>query len=114
MDVATWNPGNSGLLWVTMITDPEKRDVALESFWREISVLKKVLIEDSRILKAQRQAMVGEINNRKTMSGQASRIGSAEVVVGDIDYPKVYLENLQKVPPKICNAFSTPIWSRIG
>ncbi len=100
VDVATWNPGNSGLLWVTMITDPEKRDVALESFWREISVLKKVLIEDSRILKAQRQAMVGEINNRKTMSGQASRIGSAEVVVGDIDYPKVYLENLQKVTSK--------------
>ncbi len=100
VDVATWNPGNSGLLWVSMIVDPDKKDAAIAAFWKEIEILKRSLVADSRIVKSQRQAMVGEINNRKTMSGQASRIGSAEVVVGDIDYPKVYLENLQKVTSK--------------
>lgn len=100
VDVATWNPGNSGLLWVSMIVDPDKKEAAIDAFWKEIETLKRSLVDDSRIVKSQRQAMVGEINNRKTMSGQASRIGSAEVVVGDIDYPKVYLEGLQKVTSK--------------
>lgn len=100
VDVATWNPGNSGLLWVSMIVDPGKKEAAIDAFWKEIEMLKRSLVDDSRIVKSQRQAMVGEINNRKTMSGQASRIGSAEVVVGDIDYSRVYLENLQKVTSK--------------
>ena len=29
--------------------------------------------------------------------GQAARIGAAEVVVGDIDYPRIYLERIQKI-----------------
>jgi zinc protease len=97
VDVSVWNPGNSGLLWVSMIVDPENRAAALEAFWQEIGHLKQILIDQLLILKAQRQAMVSEINNRKTMSGQAARIGAAEVVVGNMDYPRIFLERIQKV-----------------
>lgn len=97
VDVSSWTPGSSGLLWVSMMTDPEKKDEALKAFWEEVSSLKETLIEDYRIEKSLRQAMVGEINNRKTMSGQAARIGAAEVVVGDLEYPRIYLQQLQAV-----------------
>ena len=97
IDVSSWNPGNSGLLWVSMMTDPDKKEAALAAFWEEIETLKSALIEESRIAKSQRQAMMGEINNRKTMSGQAARIGAAEVVVGDLNYPRVYLNHLRSV-----------------
>jgi len=97
VDVSAWNPGSSGLLWVSMVVDPENRETAIEAFWKEIESLKLTLIDEALILKAQRQAMVSEINNRKTMSGQAARIGAAEVVVGDIDYPRIYLERIQKI-----------------
>ena len=97
VDVSAWNPGSSGLLWVSMMVDSENRELALEAFWKEIETLKQALIDDDLILKAQRQAMVSEINNRKTMSGQAARIGAAEVVVGDIDYSRIFLERIQKV-----------------
>jgi len=97
VDVSTWNPGSSGLLWVSMLVDHDKKEAALEAFWNEISRLKNDLIEDSLLQKSQRQAMVGEINSRKTMGGQAGRIGAAEVVVGDLDYPRVFLERLRLV-----------------
>lgn len=100
VDVSSWNPGTSGLLWVSMMTDPDKKEEALNAFWEEVGTLKDSLIEDSRIQKSLRQAMVGEINNRKTMSGQAARIGAAEVMVGDLDYPRVYLEQLRSVTPE--------------
>jgi zinc protease len=53
----------------------------------------------AQLRKAMRQVVVGEINTRKTMSGQASRLGAAEVVVGDIDYSRAYFERLRAVRP---------------
>lgn len=97
VDVSTWNPGTSGLFWVSMLVDPGKRQMAIEAFWKEIQALKTHLIEETRITKSQRQAMMGEINNRKTMSGQAARIGAAEVVVGDLDFPRIYLERIRAI-----------------
>jgi zinc protease len=53
----------------------------------------------AQLRKAMRQVVVGEINTRKTMSGQASRLGAAEVVVGDLDYSRAYFERLRAVTP---------------
>lgn len=97
IEATSWNPGTSGLLWISMITDVGKQEEVLKAFWKEIAVLKKSLIEEARLEKARRQAMVGEVNSRKTMSGQAGRIGAAEVVVGDLEYPKIQLERIQEV-----------------
>jgi zinc protease len=41
--------------------------------------------------------VVSEINTRKTMSGQASRLGTAEVVVGDLDHSRAYFERLSTI-----------------
>ena len=49
--------------------------------------------------KAYRQTVVGEINTSKTMSGQASRLGMAEVVVGDLEFSRTYFERLGRVGP---------------
>ena len=39
--------------------------------------------------------VVGEINASKTMSGQAARIGMAEVVVGDLEQLRVYVQTAE-------------------
>jgi zinc protease len=46
--------------------------------------------------KACRQALSSEINGRKTMSGQATRLGVGEVLIGDIYYGRRYLMRLQE------------------
>ena len=54
-------------------------------------------LPESVVEKALRQALSSEINGRKTMSGQASRLGLGEVVMGDINYGRRYLRGLQAV-----------------
>ena len=62
---------------------------------------------ESVVEKARRQALSGEINGRKTMSGQASRLGTGEVVIGDIHYGRRYLKRLQSVTPQDLQAVAS-------
>jgi len=100
IDVSTWNPGTHGLFFISFIADPEDRAAAIAALWKELEQVRKDGIEPTLIQKTIRQALVGEVNVRKTVQGQASRLGAAEVVVGDLDYPRVYLKQLAAVTPE--------------
>lgn len=97
IDCRNWNPGGRGLFWISYVCDPGKSgqvEAAVQA------VLKEVVeqgLPESVVEKARRQALSSEINGRKTMSGQASRLGLGEVVIGDIYYGRRYLKRLQAV-----------------
>lgn len=92
IDASSWNPGSSGLFCVSFTSDPGKREKAAEAITRTLKRCATHGFISAQLKKAMRQLVVGEINTRKTMSGQASRLGSAEVVVGDLDYSRAYFE----------------------
>src|SRR5690606_2620421 len=94
IDVSTWNPGSAGLFFISFLADPENQDQAIDAIWHELEEVARTGIPENLIQKTIRQALVGEINVRKTMQGQAARLGAAEVIVGDLDYPRVYLQQL--------------------
>lgn len=100
IDVSTWNPGTAGLFLVSFVADPEFQEKAVEVVNAELEKLKTELVDKKLIQKTIRQALVGEVNIRKTMQGQAARLGSAEVVIGDLDFPEVYLKQLAAVTPE--------------
>lgn len=97
IEASVWNPGAAGLLWVSFVCDPDKHVQAEAAIRDELVRLAEKPLREEEVDKARRQALVGEINLRKTMSGQASRLGLTEVVIGDISYPRRYLERLQAV-----------------
>ena len=67
----------------------------------------------AQLKKALRQMVAGEISIRQTMSGQASRLGAAEVVAGDLGYSRRYFERLALGPAGGPPAGAAPaIWSR--
>lgn len=95
VDCRNWNPGGSGLFMISYMCDPGK-EVEVESAIR--SLIREVCergFPESEVEKAQCLALSAEINGRKTMSGQASRLGMGEVVIGDIYYTRRYLSRLQ-------------------
>ncbi|TVP77463.1 MAG: insulinase family protein [Puniceicoccaceae bacterium] len=97
IDCRNWNPGDSGLFWISYVCDPGKSHQVEKAI---LKVLKEVAAEgfpESVVEKARRQALSAEINGRKTMSGQASRLGLGEAVIGDIGYGRRYLKRLQAV-----------------
>ncbi|MFM9029436.1 MAG: M16 family metallopeptidase, partial [Opitutaceae bacterium] len=97
IDASAWNPGSSGLFCVSFTCDPAKREAARRAVEKILAGLARKLVAPSELKKAVRQLVVGEINTRKTMSGQASRLGVAEVVVGDLDHSRGYFERLSSL-----------------
>ena len=99
IDASSWNPGSSGLFCIGFTSDPDKRIAATKAIAATLARCATKGFTPAQLRKAMRQVVVGEINTRKTMSGQASRLGAAEVVVGDLDYSRSYFERLRAVKP---------------
>lgn len=99
IEASAWNPGTVGLFYVSMLCDPDKREKAAAAVQYQIEKIARRGIAPALLAKAVRQLVVGEINTRKTMSGQASRLGLAEVVVGDLHYSRHYFDRLATVTP---------------
>jgi len=99
IDASSWNPGSSGLFCVSFTTDPAKRIAAAAAVERALATCASRGFTPAQLRKALRQLVVGEINTRKTMSGQAARLGAAEVVVGELDFSRAYFERLRTITP---------------
>ena len=94
IDASAWNPGTSGLFCITYTCAADKRAEAVVAINRVIARASRGGFASAELRKVVRQMVVGEINARKTMSGQASRLGAAEVVVGDLDHSRSYFAQL--------------------
>lgn len=94
IDASCWNPGASGLFCVSFTCDPDKRTAAEAAVAEVVARAAARPLPAPLLAKALRQMVVGEINTRKTMGGQAGRLGSAEVVVGDLGYARAYFERM--------------------
>jgi len=99
IDAMAWGPGTSGLFYISYLADRDKRIAAEQAILRELDRIAAKGISAAALAKAVRQAVTSEINQRKTMSGQASRLGSGEVVVGDINYTREYFRLLFALTP---------------
>ena len=99
IEASAWNPGSVGLFYVSMLCDPDKREAAAAAVQAELAKIARRGVPPALLKKAVRQLVVGEINTRKTMSGQASRLGLAEVVVGDLHYSRHYFDRLATITP---------------
>jgi len=99
VDAMSWNPGTGGLFYISYIADPDKRVAAEQAILRELARIERKGISATALAKAVRQAVTAEINMRKTMAGQASRLGAGEVVVGDINYTREYFRRLVALTP---------------
>ena len=99
IDACSWNPGNAGLFSVSFTCEAAKREPAAAAIERTLARCAARGVTPGQLKKAVRQLAVAEINTRKTMSGQAARLGVAEVVVGDLDYGRTYFERLAAATP---------------
>lgn len=100
IDCRNWNPGESGLFWISYVCEPGKQEAVQSAVFKLINQIAARGVEQAELDKAYNQALSAEINSRRTMSGLASKLGFGEVVVGEINYGKHYLERLHAVCPE--------------
>jgi len=99
IDATSWAPSTNGLFYIAYTCDAAKRDAANAAIHVELDRVKRKGFRPAQLRKAIRQLVVGEINTRKTVSGQASRLGAAEVVIGDLHFAQSYFERLAALRP---------------
>lgn len=99
IDASSWNPGSTGLFTVFFTCDAGGRAAAVRGVERTLAQAVTRGFTASQVRKAIRQLVVMEINSRKTVAGQASRLGVAEVVVGDLNFSRTYFQQLRRVTP---------------
>lgn len=104
ISVHPWNPGDSGLFWISYICEPGRREAVETAIAAELETVKEKGLPDSALERARRRALVAEINSRKTTGGQAARLGLAEVVIGDLGYPQAYHDRLAETPAEALSA----------
>ena len=97
VDCRNWNPGVCGLFMISYVCDPGRGAQVEAAILELIADVIKNGFENNVVEKARRRALSSEINGRKTMSGQATRLGMGEVVIGDSLYARHYLDRLQVV-----------------
>jgi len=95
IDTHSWTPADIGLFYISFTCDAGKRGAATTAIEKQLARCTARGFTLGQLKKAIRQMVVGEINSRKTMSGQASRLGAAEVVAGDIGFAQSYFERLR-------------------
>lgn len=95
IDCRNWNPGTSGLLCISYACESGKVEAVEAGIQSVLEEVSEKGLPESIVEKARRQALSAEINGRQTMSGQASRLGLGELVIGDIHYGLRYLKRLE-------------------
>ena len=97
IDVYNWNTGNVGLFTISFTCDGDKLNAAEAAILAAIETVQNEGLPSGVVAKSIRNAVAGEVAARKTVAGQAGRLGAAELIVGDLNYPRRYLDRLQKL-----------------
>lgn len=94
IDAHCWTPADGGVFNVYFTCEPDKRAAAERAVRRELDAAAAKGFAPALLRKAVRQLVVGEINSRKTVSGRAGRLGSAEVCAGDLGFGRAFFARL--------------------
>lgn len=97
IDVSSWMANGQGLFWIQYTCDPGKRKDVEETLKHYLPEWIESDLTDASVQKAFNRALISELDARKTVSGKAHHVGWAEVSLGDENYPKHYLEQLENL-----------------
>lgn len=95
IDASSWMAAGQGLFWIQYTCAEEKRQAVENFLQNHLCELTENCLSENTIQKAYNQAIISELDTRKTVSGQAHHVGWAIVCLGDENYPKHYLEQLR-------------------
>ena len=95
IDVSSWMADGLGLFWIQYTCSPERQKQVEDFLQHHLCELIENNLSENAVKKAYNQAIVSELDARKTVSGCAHHVGWATVCLGDEHYPKHYLEQLE-------------------
>ena len=100
IDGSNWTPGATGLLWLWYTADIGQRKAVEEAVRATVQEALQGGFSAEEFAKARRACLIAFLERKKTVSGSAGSLGAQEVLLGDLGYPRVYLEKIQTLTPE--------------
>jgi len=97
--VSSWSytPRDAGIFGIRATLDEANKNRAIEEILKELDQFKVELVSEEELEKAKRKVVSEYIFSRETMEDRAGDLASSELVVGDLNFSKNYVEQIQKV-----------------
>ncbi|MFQ5835225.1 MAG: M16 family metallopeptidase [bacterium] len=97
--ISSWSytPRYTGIFGIRATLDEVNKDRAIEEILKELDQFKVELVSEEELEKAKRQVVSEHIFSQETMEDRARDLASSELVVGDLNFSKNYVEQIQKV-----------------
>ncbi|HEX3798488.1 MAG TPA: pitrilysin family protein [Verrucomicrobiae bacterium] len=99
IDAWTYNPGNPGLIGISLLVDADKFEAARAAALAEVERVKNETISPAEVAKVVKQFTSATLATRKTMQGQAHDLGGSWLVANDLNFSERYLEAVKRVTP---------------
>ncbi len=98
-EISAWSftPQHDGLFGVSTTFAPESESDLRAAIEAQIKTLATIPFSEEEVSKARRQLLMGELNDLRTMQGQASSLASGQFFTGDFRFGERYLEQLSAI-----------------
>ncbi len=100
VDAWTYNPGNPGLAGASAAVDADKFEAARDAILTEVQRMQDAPVRPDELTKAVKQFISGTLASRKTMTGQASDLGSNWLAANDLNFSERYLAAVHRITPE--------------
>lgn len=97
---ASYTPRDPGIFAITAALKIENIDPAIDEIWKQIEDLKKRPVAEAELEKAKNMVLSGYVFSRQTIEEEAGDLIGNEIVVGDFDFSKKYVEGIKAVGAK--------------
>jgi zinc protease len=97
--ISSWSytPRYTGIFGIRATLDEINKDRVVEEILKELDQFKVELVSEEELEKAKRKVVSEHIFSRETMEDRAGDFASSELVVGDLNFSKKYVRQIQKV-----------------
>lgn len=97
--ITAWShtPKDPGIFGINVLLDADNLEEAVDGILLEIDKVKKGRISKSELAKARRQVLSSYIFTKETVQGQAHQFAIDEVVTGDFNFSRRYIDGIGKV-----------------
>ncbi len=99
VDAWTYTPGETGLLGISGMVEPDKFEAARDAILAEVDRITSDLLTPEELTKAVKQFTAATLSSRKTMQGQAQDLGGSWMAANDLNFSARYLEAVKRVTP---------------
>ena len=97
--IGSWNytPRDPGIFIISGVAEPENVPALLEGVNSQIDKIKNFTVEKKELMKAKNSVLANYISSKQTVSGQAGDLASSELLTGQYDFSKIYVEGIDSV-----------------